>query len=288
MFDFFSKVKNSVKEMIFGSELQSSQIDKISKILLPIIGYIKTKEVLQDIKYSADYDEAMSKIRDMFVNILLPLQKEMDFSRTVDSSVILLCGVNGSGKTTAAGKMSYYFKQEFDKNVVLAACDVFRAAAVDQLEFFANKTDSIFVSSEKGNSASVAFKAIDVAIHNKSDYIILDTSGRLQNNKNLMQELKKTYEVAKKKSGNCMNILVLDALLGYNTLDQIRTFSTYLQIDGLIINKVDNIILFSNVLLKIAKEFPDLSVLFVGDGESISDFKKFNVEEFVDMCFSLR
>ena len=133
----------------------------------------------------------------------------------------------------------------------------------------------------------MAYSAIENAQENKIGCVILDTSGRLQNNKNLMQELKKTYEVAMKQAQCCFNVLVLDGLLGFNTIDQIKEFNTYLPLDGLIINKVDNISTISGVFLSIAQKFPDLPILFIGNGEKISDLELFKSKNFVNNCFSL-
>ena len=196
-------------------------------------------------------------------------------------SLMVITGNNGSGKTTFIGKFIQYFQQNNLKPSVIAA-DTFRAAAMEQLAYFANKFDiPIVLGNDKEDPSAVIFRGIDQLI--ESDVIIVDTSGRQHNNKNLMAELQKINNIIKKKSGHfsqIQNLLTLDANTGLASKHIIAGFKEYLNLDGIIINKVDSNAKYG-ALLSILNDF-DIPVIFEGYGEGMDDLRKFQFEEYLD------
>ncbi len=196
-------------------------------------------------------------------------------------SLMVIAGNNGSGKTTFIGKFIKYFQQNNMKPSVIAA-DTFRAAAMEQLEFFANKFEvPIVKGADKEDPSAVVFRGIDQLQEN--DVIIIDTSGRQHNNKNLMGELQKISNVIIKKSeafSQIKNLLTIDANTGLASKHIISGFQKYLNIDGIIVNKVDSNAKYG-ALLSILNAF-NIPVLFEGYGEGMDDLRKFHFEEYLD------
>jgi fused signal recognition particle receptor len=200
--------------------------------------------------------------------------------------VLLVCGVNGNGKTTTIGKLAAKYKSQ-GKKVMLAACDTFRAAAVEQLEIWANRTGCTLVKGESNaDPASVAFKALEKAKAEGVDMLMIDTAGRLHNKTDLMDELAKIIRVIKKldESAPHETLLVLDATTGQNALAQVETFKNLVQISGLIITKLDGTAK-GGILLAIAKKYA-LPVYAIGVGEGIEDLNSFNPEDFAKALIS--
>ena len=199
--------------------------------------------------------------------------------------VILLAGVNGVGKTTAIGKLANYFKS-IGKSVVVAAADTFRAAASDQLEVWADRANVRIIKHKEGSDpASVVFDAISSAKARGDDVILVDTAGRLHNKKNLMDELKKIHKVIIRELPNAdyRSYIVLDATTGQNALSQVEIFSEAIDIDGIILTKLDGTAK-GGVVMAISAE-QEIPVVFVGVGEKIDDLLPFDPEEFVDAIF---
>ena len=191
-----------------------------------------------------------------------------------------MAGVNGVGKTTTIGKLGKILGQG-NKKVIFGAADTFRAAATEQLELWSKKINATVIKSNEGSDpASVAYKALNFAKKEKSDYLIIDTAGRLQNKKNLMDELKKIINVLKKIDSSFPNevILVLDATTGQNALNQVEEFSKIHNLTGLIITKLDSTAK-GGVVLAICKKY-DLPIVALGMGEKEDDLQIFNAEHF--------
>ena len=209
--------------------------------------------------------------------------KEKKFGNFIpqSKSLIVVTGNNGSGKTTFIGKFIQYFQQNNLKPAVIAA-DTFRAAAVEQLEHFANRFNIPIVKGiDKEDPSAVVFRGIEELKDN--NVIIIDTSGRQHNNKNLMGELQKINNIIKKKSEyflDIKNLLTIDANTGLASKHIISGFQEYLNLDGIIINKVDSNAKYG-ALLSILNDF-DIPVLFEGYGENMSDLRKFHFEEYLD------
>jgi|TARA_B100001093_G_scaffold247074_1_gene236535 fused signal recognition particle receptor len=227
-----------------------------------------------------DHQEILKLLADKMAIDLLKYEKDLDKLGNANTAVIVVSGVNGVGKTTTIGKMGKYFKDN-NKSIVFGAADTFRAAAIDQLQLWATKVKADIIKSEIGSDpASVAFKTAEFAKKNQIDIALIDTAGRLQNKKNLMDEYKKIINVLKKIDPVYPNevILVLDATTGQNALSQVEEFSKIHNLTGLIITKLDSTAK-GGVVLAICKKY-DLPIVAIGMGEMETDLHPFNAEYF--------
>ncbi len=200
-------------------------------------------------------------------------------------SVILVIGVNGAGKTTSIGKISNKLRQD-GKKVVVAAADTFRAAAIDQLAVWCERSGVDLVKQSEGSDpAAVVYDAISYAKNKQADVLIVDTAGRLHNKKNLMNELEKINRVISRELPNASreNLLVLDATTGQNAILQAKEFKNAAEITGLVLNKLDGTAK-GGIVLSIKREL-GIPVKFIGVGEKIDDMQPFNSEEFISALF---
>ncbi len=199
--------------------------------------------------------------------------------------VIIIAGVNGVGKTTTIGKIAYRFSNE-GKCVMIAAADTFRAAAVEQLEIWANRVGADFLKGRSGSDPSaIAFDALKASQARETDILIVDTAGRLHTKTNLMEELKKLRRVISRELDGAPNetLLVLDATTGQNAIQQAKMFNEAIDITGIILTKLDGTAK-GGVILAIADEL-NIPVKFIGIGEGLGDLREFNAEEFVEALF---
>ncbi|MFL2889994.1 MAG: signal recognition particle-docking protein FtsY [Pelagibacteraceae bacterium] len=227
-----------------------------------------------------NHEEILKLIADKMAINLLKYEKNLRLLGNAKTSVIVVSGVNGVGKTTTIGKLGKYFKNN-NRSVVFGAADTFRAAAIDQLQIWAVKVKADIIKSEiNSDPASVAFKTAEFAKKNHIDIALIDTAGRLQNKKNLMEEYKKIINVLKKIDPSYPNevILVLDATTGQNALNQVEEFSKIHNLTGLIITKLDSTAK-GGVVLAICKKY-NLPIIAVGMGEKETDLQPFNAEYF--------
>ncbi len=227
-----------------------------------------------------NHKEILKLLAEKLAINLQKYEKDLSLMGNARSSVILVSGVNGVGKTTSIGKLGKYFKNN-NRSVVFGAADTFRAAAIDQLQIWASKVKVDIIKSEiNSDPASVAFKTAEFAKKNQIDIALIDTAGRLQNKKNLMEEYKKIIKVLKKIDEKFPNevILVLDATTGQNALNQVEEFSKIHSLTGLIITKLDGTAK-GGVVLAICKKYK-LPIVAVGLGEKEDDLQPFNAEFF--------
>lgn len=199
--------------------------------------------------------------------------------------VIMVVGVNGAGKTTTIGKLAYQFKKQ-GKKVVLGAADTFRAAAIDQLQVWADRVDVPIVKQQMGSDpASVAFDALESGVNQDADVIIIDTAGRLHNKVNLMNELTKVKRVMQKVVGDAPHdvLLVLDGSTGQNAFEQAKQFTAATEVTSLAVTKLDGTAK-GGVVIGISDQF-QIPVKYIGVGEGIEDLQVFNKVEFVDSFF---
>ena len=227
-----------------------------------------------------NHQEILKLIADKMAINLLKYEKDLSLMGNASSSVIVVSGVNGVGKTTTIGKLGKYFKDN-NRSVVFGAADTFRAAAIDQLQVWATKVKVDIIKSEiNSDPASVAFKTAEFAKKNQIDIALIDTAGRLQNKKDLMDEYKKIINVLKKIDKKFPNevILVLDATTGQNALNQVEEFSKIHNITGLIITKLDSTAK-GGIILAICKKY-NLPIVAVGMGEKDTDLHPFKAEYF--------
>ncbi len=287
---------------IFGvlqeSELDEDTIDEIEEILIRSDVGLDTSVMIADRLRDRQNqlkttEELMAFLRKEFSEILTPFEKanHLRFQPGV-LNVYLVVGVNGAGKTTFIGKLANRFVKD-GKKVVIGAGDTFRAAAVEQLEVWAERAGAEFVgmkpddSGKQADPAAVIYDAIRKGRETGADVVILDTAGRLQNKFNLMEELRKIRKVIEKEmppGGQLESLLVLDATTGQNALKQAEVFKEAVEVSGVVLTKLDSSAK-GGVILTIAKEHR-LPVKMVGVGEGIEDLKEFNAHEFVDALFA--
>lgn len=214
--------------------------------------------------------------------ILEKSEKALDLERDTQGPLtFLICGVNGVGKTTSIGKLSYQFFSKHHKKVVLAAGDTFRAAAIEQLKIWADRCKCPLISNEIGSdSAALAFQAYEKASEQQADILMIDTAGRLHNKANLMAELEKISRVLKKKDAKIPHevILVLDATTGQNAISQVETFSQIVKLTGLVVTKLDGSAK-GGIVVALADQF-HLPIYAIGVGEDIEDLQPFHAEQF--------
>ena len=216
-----------------------------------------------------------------------PLENKEFFNKKDKLNAILISGVNGVGKTTTIGKIGKILKSSGNK-IMFAACDTFRAAAIEQLENWANKVDVQITKSTQGSDpASVAYKAIEEAMRNDFNHVLIDTAGRLQNKKNLMDEYKKIANVTKKIDPGAPHdvILVLDATSGQNIISQVEEFNKIIPVTGLVMTKLDGTAK-GGILLALAKKY-ELPIVALGLGEKIDDLQIFSAEKFAEAFIQL-
>ena len=235
-----------------------------------------------------NHEEILELIADKMAIDLLKYEKDLSLIGNAKTSVIVISGVNGAGKTTTIGKLGKYFKDN-NRSVVFGAADTFRAAAIDQLQVWATKVKVDIIKSEiNSDPASVAFKTAEFAKKNQIDIALIDTAGRLQNKKNLMEEYKKIINVLKKIDSSYPNevILVLDATTGQNALNQVEEFGKIHNLTGLIITKLDSTAK-GGVVLAICKKY-SLPIVAVGMGEKETDLHPFSAEYFAKALLNIK
>ena len=260
-------------------------------LLIADVGMQATSYILEDLKSEVSENrirenkEVLEQLKQRMIHVLSQNHKPLTLSEN-RPFVVLVVGVNGSGKTTTIGKLARKWKQE-GKKVLLAAGDTFRAAAIEQLQLWAERSDIPCVTQKSGTDPSaVAYDAVQAGITNNMDIVIIDTAGRLQTNINLMEELKKIKRVIGKVLPGAPHetLLVLDGTIGQNSISQARLFNEALEVDGLIMTKLDGTGK-GGVLFNMAKELK-LPIRFVGVGEGPEDLQEFIPEKFVEALIS--
>jgi fused signal recognition particle receptor len=245
----------------------------------------KEFEKLKIDKNLTDSDQIINILATKISETLIPYQKDLLSLNSNKPTIIIVSGVNGVGKTTTIGKLGKFFKDN-KKSVIFGAADTFRAAAIEQLELWSKKINVNIVKSETGSDpASVAYKTAAYAKEKNIDIALIDTAGRMQNKKNLMDEYKKIFNVLKKIDSTFPNetILVLDATTGQNALNQVEEFSKIHDITGLIVTKLDSTAK-GGIVLAICKKYK-LPILAIGMGEKETDLYPFNAEFFAKGLF---
>ena len=282
-------IASGLKEIIVKKEIDDATLDKIEEFLISsdvgIDAASEIKSIISQKKINPKNDpinEVYDILNKYILELMLPLEKKDFFLKKEKINVILISGVNGVGKTTTIGKLGKIFIQNNNK-VLFSACDTFRAAAIDQLEEWAKKVDAKIVKSNPGSDpASVAFKAMEFAQNQSIDQVIVDTAGRLQNKKNLMDELKKIGNVIKKNDDTAPHevILVLDATSGQNIINQLEEFNKLLPVTGIIMTKLDGTAK-GGILIAISKKYK-VPIVGLGLGEKEDDLQIFEAEKFAN------
>ena len=274
VFSNFRKVDEELLDELEEALIMSDVgVETSNKIITNLRNKIK-KEKIED-------EQAVKQaLRDEIKNVLEEVDNTLKLETT--PSVILVVGVNGVGKTTSIGKIANRLKQD-GKKVVVAAADTFRAAAVEQLEIWANRAGCDIVKREEGSDpAAVVYDAVKIAKEKQADVLICDTAGRLHNKKYLMDELVKIKKVIDKELPEASKevLMVLDATTGQNAISQVTAFKETVNITGLVLTKLDGTAKGGVVIGIVAEN--KVPVKFIGIGEQIDDMEKFNAEDFVN------
>ncbi|SHH07625.1 signal recognition particle-docking protein FtsY [Tepidibacter thalassicus] len=251
-------------------------VNTTMKIVDELRDRVKSKKITESFKVKEE-------LKDILTNILIDEESKLNIEPS--PAIILVVGVNGVGKTTTIGKMANRFKKE-GKNVLLAAGDTFRAAAIDQLEVWANRVGvDIVKHSEGSDPGAVIFDAIKAAKSRKADVLICDTAGRLHNKKNLMNELGKVFKIVNKEYPDATKeiLLVVDATTGQNAVSQAKVFKEVANITGIVLTKLDGTAK-GGIVLAVKSEL-DVPVKLIGVGERMEDLQDFNAKDFVNALF---
>ena len=285
-----SKVEGAIASITGKKTLDQNTLDNIEdQLILADLGIEvaaritkKIKDLKFEIKDKKEIDQldVAKTLASEIEQILIPCEKNLYENISSKPHVLFLAGVNGSGKTTTAGKIAEQFRIQ-NKSVILAAADTFRAAAVDQLKTWGKRVGAEVVSGiDGGDSAAVAYKAFQLAKDKQIDVVIIDTAGRLQNKKDLMEELTKTCRVLSKLDENAphQKVVVLDGTVGQNAHSQLKNFDEAIGLTGMIITKLDGSAK-GGVVVSLAEKFK-IPIHAVGVGEGLDDLQQFEASSF--------
>ena len=282
-----STFTSGLRDIIIKKEIDDKTLDQVEEYLIEsdvgVVAASEIKEIISTEKIDPKKDtlnEVNIILKKYIIELMKPLEKINFFNKNESLKILLISGVNGVGKTTTIGKIGKILKSNNNK-ILFSACDTFRAAAIEQLENWAKKIDVEIIKSDQGSDpASVAYKAINSAKKNNFNYVLIDTAGRLQNKKNLMDEYKKIANVAKKIDQKAPHevILILDATTGQNVLNQVEEFNKIIPVTGLIMTKLDSTAK-GGILIAVAKKYK-LPIIALGLGEKVDDLQIFDAEKF--------
>ena len=291
-----NKITTGISDLVTKKKLDQEMLDSLEEVLIEAdLGPKTAMKVIEDFaegRFGKDIseDEVKEALAASVTKILTPVAKTLDIKKPENGPfVILMCGVNGAGKTTTIGKMAQKFHFEAGHKVTLAAGDTFRAAAVEQLSVWAERTGASIIKKDIGaDAAAVAFEAYEQAKAEGADILMIDTAGRLQNKKNLMEELAKIIRVLKKQDENLPHetLLVLDSTTGQNAFSQVETFKDMVDVSGLIVTKLDGSAK-GGVLVGLADQF-GVPVYNIGVGEGVRDLQPFEPAEYARSLMGIK
>ena len=280
-------ISGGIKNLVLKKKIDEETLNNLEEFLIQNDVGVEVaneiKNIISEKKIDPNQDiliQVSKILSDYIEKLMFPLEKKIFNEEETSTKVFLIAGVNGVGKTTTIGKLGKILKNN-KKKIIFAAADTFRAAAIEQLNNWSKKIGVEIIRSESGSDpASVAFKALDYAKKNNFDYILIDTAGRLQNKKNLMEEYKKIASVTKKIDPTSPHevFLVLDATTGQNAIVQVEEFQKIVPITGLIMTKLDGTAK-GGILIAVAKKF-SLPIVALGLGEKEDDLQIFNAKNF--------
>lgn len=294
LFKTSTKLITGIDNILHKRKLDEETAEELEDLLISAdlgvdVSQTLVKELVHKYRFNKEVteNEIKKSLAELIASLLKPLtQKEICFTPS-PPKILIICGVNGNGKTTSIAKLANYYKQQ-NKSVMLAACDTFRAAAVEQLAVWADRLNIPIITGDFGaDPASVAYKASQEAIKNRADLLLIDTAGRLHNKEHLMAELAKIIKVVQKIDDKIIPeiILVLDATTGQNALVQLEKFQAITKINALIITKLDGTAK-GGIVVAIAQKHP-IPILAIGVGESIDDLHPFSAENFANIIVGI-
>ncbi|MFC7683726.1 signal recognition particle-docking protein FtsY [Neisseria sp. GCM10028920] len=282
------KMAKSLAGVFGGGQIDEDLYEELETVLITSdMGMEATEYLMKDVrdrvslKGLKDGNELRGALKDALYDLIKPLEKPLILPETKEPFVIMLAGINGAGKTTSIGKLAKYFQAQ-GKSVLLAAGDTFRAAAREQLQAWGERNNVTVISQTTGDSAAVCFDAVQAAKARGIDIVLADTAGRLPTQLHLMEEIKKVKRVLQKAMPDAPHeiIVVLDANIGQNAVNQVKAFDEALGLTGLIVTKLDGTAK-GGILAALASDRP-VPVRYIGVGEGIDDLRPFNAKAFVD------
>lgn len=282
-----SKISTGIVNIMGGKKLDANTLQELEELLITAdMGVHTASEIMAQFKKrkfppEVTVLEVQQELSNAITEILESYNKEFILEQNT-LNIILVCGVNGNGKTTTIGKLASLYKSE-GKKVMVAACDTFRAAAIDQLEVWTKRAGvEIIKGNENSDPASVAYIAVEKALTERADILFIDTAGRLHNQQNLMAELAKITRSIEKAAGfgPQHSLLVLDATTGQNAITQMEQFKEIAGINGLIVTKLDGTAK-AGVVVALSQKF-NIPIYFTGLGEGIDDLKVFEPRAFAN------
>ncbi|ARB03885.1 signal recognition particle-docking protein FtsY [Neisseria lactamica] len=282
------KMAKSLAGVFGGGQIDEDLYEELETVLITgDMGMEATEYLMKDVrdrvslKGLKDGNELRGALKEALYDLIKPLEKPLVLPETKEPFVIMLAGINGAGKTTSIGKLAKYFQAQ-GKSVLLAAGDTFRAAAREQLQAWGERNNVTVISQTTGDSAAVCFDAVQAAKARGIDIVLADTAGRLPTQLHLMEEIKKVKRVLQKAMPDAPHeiIVVLDANIGQNAVNQVKAFDDALGLTGLIVTKLDGTAK-GGILAALASDRP-VPVRYIGVGEGIDDLRPFDACAFVD------
>ena len=282
------KMAKSLAGVFGGGQIDEDLYEELETVLITSdMGMEATEYLMKDVrdrvslKGLKDGNELRGALKDALYDLIKPLEKPLVLPETKEPFVIMLAGINGAGKTTSIGKLTKYFQAQ-GKSVLLAAGDTFRAAAREQLQAWGERNNVTVISQTTGDAAAVCFDAVQAAKARGIDIVLADTAGRLPTQLHLMEEIKKVKRVLQKAMPDAPHeiIVVLDANIGQNAVNQVKAFDDALGLTGLIVTKLDGTAK-GGILAALASDRP-VPVRYIGVGEGIDDLRPFDARAFVD------
>jgi len=282
-----------ISRVVVQRKIDDDLLDEIEEILIEAdVGVKATMRLIDSLRERAQQsgttegDAVIQLLKDEITNIMSSRPMDSTPSPENNLEIWLITGVNGVGKTTTIGKLATWFASE-GKKVIIGACDTFRAAAIDQIEIWANRSGVDIIRSQEGaDPAAVAFDAASAARARKADILLIDTAGRLHTKSNLMNELKKIRRVVEKAAPDAtiLSKLIVDGNTGQNAISQVQVFTEAVGCDGIIITKLDGTAK-GGVIIAVAEEL-NVPVDFIGLGESVDDLQRFDAKQFAEALFA--
>lgn len=285
------RLVDQIASVVTGHKrIDEELLQELEEILISAdLGVETALEIIEQLKARAreekpeDVSQVQQWLKDALSQCLAAVEAPLTLRSDGQPTVVLVLGVNGSGKTTSIAKLAQRLREQGQEKIVIAAGDTFRAAAIEQLEIWAERVGAKLIRHQAGaDPGAVAFDATDYALKNQQNVLLIDTAGRLQTKHNLMEELKKIKRVVEKRLGREIDerLLVLDSTIGQNALSQARLFHEAVPLTGLIVTKLDGTAK-GGVIVPIAKELK-IPIKFIGVGETAEDLKEFKSQEFVE------
>jgi fused signal recognition particle receptor len=277
LFKTKNRIRNAFSKIVSFSKLTSIEREQIEECLLSAdVGWELTEKIIQNLE-SSNSDDSWE---DTMISSIKSSVNNINIKYEAFKRIVIIIGINGSGKTTSTAKLAQYFKLN-NKKITLVAADTYRPAAIEQLKIWADRININLISNlNTSDPASIAYDGSKSGMNKAHDHIIIDTAGRLHTSKNLMNELSKIFRVVKKLSDKVTVCLSIDGNTGQNGLKQVEEFNKYLPIDNIILNKMDGTAK-GGIVLSILNNL-SLPISFLGFGEQYDDFEEFDIDKYLD------